>query len=194
MTDLGAEMIIDAYCNVHRMMLAFLQKRSDEELRWNMGSGNPMAWHGWHVARWVDHFQAAVPGMTAVLGQRLGTGVQIWYSEGIADKWGFSNKDLGYDETGMHMPDEAARQLSFPARSLLLDYVERTFAAAERAVGAIDAEQFGSHEQPQPMTEGIWGDSTVGAALLSHLTHAYRHLGMMESLLGLQGQRGTATQ
>lgn len=194
MTDSGAELIVDDYCNVHRMMLAFLQKRSDEELRWNMGSGNPIAWHAWHIARWVDHFQAAVPGMTAVLGQRLGTGVQIWHGEGIADKWGLAGIDLGYAQTGMYMPDEAAQQLIFPDRVVLLDYVEQVFAAAERAVGAIDAEQFASHEQPQPMTEGIWGDSTVGAALLSHVTHAYRHLGMMESLLGLQGQRGTATR
>jgi hypothetical protein len=194
MTNSGAELIVDDYRNVHRMMLAFLQKRSDEELRWNMGSGNPIAWHAWHVARWVDHFQAAVPGMTATLGQRLETGAQIWHSEGIANKWGFTGIDLGYDQTGMHMPDEVAQQLIFPERVVLLDYFERVLVAAERAVSEIDAEQFASQEQLQPMTEGIWGASTVGEAMLSHVTHVYRHLGMMESLLGLQGQRGTATR
>jgi hypothetical protein len=194
MTNSGAELIVEAYCNIHRMMLAFLQKRSDEELRWNMASGNPIAWHAWHVARWADNFQAAVPGMTVTLGERVGTGAQIWYSEGIAEKWELADIDLGYDQTGMDMPDEAARQLTFPERSMLLDYFERVLVAAERAVGAIDAKQFASQEQLQPMTEGIWGASTVGAALLSHVTHVYRHLGMMESLLGLQGQRGTATR
>jgi hypothetical protein len=194
MSDSAASLIIDAYCKTHRTMLEFLQKRSDEELRWSMDSGNPIAWHAWHVARWADNLQAAIPGMTAALGQRLGTGVQIWYSQGIADKWGFTGSDLGYDQTGMDMPDEAARQLIFPAQTMLLDYVERAFGAAERAVSAIDAEQFISREQPQPMTEGIWGESTVGAAVLSHVTHANRHLGMMEALLGLQGGRGTATR
>jgi hypothetical protein len=194
MADSGAEMVVEAYCKTNRTMLAFLQKRSDEELRWSMDSGNPIAWHAWHVARWGDNLQAAVPGMTPVLGQRLGSGVQIWYSQGIAEKWGFTGSDLGYDQTGMDMSDEAARQLVFPVRTILLDYIKQVFAAAERAVSAIDAEQFVSREQPQPMTEGIWGDSTVGAAVLSHVTHTSRHLGMMEALLGLQGQRGTATQ
>jgi hypothetical protein len=44
------------------------------------------------------------------------------------------------------------------------------------------------------LTEGIWGEGTVGGAILEHIKHDWRHLGMMESLLGLQGQPGTATR
>lgn len=189
-----ANMVINTYCQTHRTMLTFLQKLSDEELRWTLASGSlSIAWHGWHVGRWTDHLQAAIPGMTPELGRRLGTGVQIWHNEGLADRWGFKASELGYAETGMNMSDAAAQGLSFPAKDALLDYIERVFASAERAVDAIDDEQFVNLEQPQAMTEGIWGESTVGDAVMEHLTHSNRHLGMMECLLGLQGKPGTAT-
>jgi hypothetical protein len=132
--------------------------------------------------------------MTAELQRRLGAGQQIWYGEKLAERWGFDNIQLGFDATGMNMSDEIAAGLIFPRKEDLLNYVESAFDLAERAVTAIDDEQFGSAEQPQPMTEGIWGAGTVGDAIIAHLTHDNRHLGMMECLLGLQGQRGTATQ
>lgn len=92
------------------------------------------------------------------------------------------------------MPDAVATRLNLPRKDALLTYVGRVFDLAERAASAIDEQQLNSAEQPQPMTEGIYGGGTVGDALMSHVTHASRHLGMMECLLGLQGQRGTATQ
>jgi hypothetical protein len=138
--------------------------------------------------------QACIPGMTPELGRRLGQGVQIWQAEGLARRWNFPSDQLGYAETGMYMADELAIRLPFPSKDVLLDYVERVFAQAERAASAIDDVQFESAEQPQPLTEGIWGESSVGNAILSHLVHDYRHLGMMETLLGLQGQSGTATR
>jgi hypothetical protein len=93
----------------------------------------------------------------------------------------------------MQMPDEVALKLPFPPKDDLLDYVARAFAASERAVNAIDDEQLVSREQPQPMTEGIWGDKTVADAVLAHIRHDNRHLGMMEALFGLQGQPGSST-
>jgi hypothetical protein len=132
--------------------------------------------------------------MTPELGRRLGAGVQIWQAEALADRWGFSGSQLGYADTGMTMPDEVAMRLPFPAKDVLLDYIERVFALAEGAAKAIDDEQFQSAEQPQPLTEGVWGEGTVGDAVMEHLTHDNRHLGMMECLLGLQGQPGTASR
>jgi hypothetical protein len=180
---------------IHRLILTFLKKLSDEALHHNLSSGShSIAWHAWHTARWADHLQASIPGMTPELSRRLETGVQFWHRDRLPDRWGFNVADLGWDETGMHMSDEAATTLVFPAKDILLDYVECVFTAIERAVSAIDDEQFAAMEQLQTMTEGIWGEATVGDAIIAHVSHASRHLGMMECLLGLQGKPGTATK
>jgi hypothetical protein len=93
----------------------------------------------------------------------------------------------------MEMADAVATGLKFPPKDDLLDYVERSFALVAQAVSVIDEAQFNSAEQLQPLTEGVWGENTVGDAILEHVVHGNRHLGMMECLLGLQGIPGTAT-
>jgi hypothetical protein len=174
-------------------ILKFLQKMSDEQLRWQPAGSNCIAWHAWHLARWADYFQASVPGMTPELTRRLGAGTQVWDTENLAETWGFEHDRLGFAQTGMQMPDEVALNLPFPAKDVLLDYMARAFAASERAVKVLDDEQLASTEQRQPLTEGIWGGKAVADALLAHIRHDNRHLGMMEALLGLQGRSGSAT-
>lgn len=192
----GTHLLVDsAYSRTHRLILSFLQKRSDEQLSWRLNPAtHPIAFHAWHIARWADHLQAAIPGMTPTLSQRLGTGAQLWIADSLAEEWGFEAARLGFDQTGMGMADADALRLNFPAKGVLLAYVERTIALAEQAVHAVNADEFEQPEQSQPMTAGIWGGGTVGSSILAHVTHANRHLGMMECLLGLQGQPGTATQ
>jgi hypothetical protein len=195
MPDSPAAVVINTYCQTHNLILKYLQKLTNEQLQCRPTSiSHSIAFEAWHLARWADHLQASIPGMTPELSHRLGTGVQLWEAEGLANRWGFASADLGYAETGMEMSDEAAFRLTFPAKDELLSYVERVFALAERAVHAIDEQQFQAAEQPQALTEGVWGESTVGDAVMEHVTHDNRHLGMMECLLGLQGQRGTATE
>lgn len=195
MADSPAMLVIESYCAMHGRLLAFVQKLTDEQLFWQLNPHtHSIAFHIWHVARWADHLQAAFSGMTPELGRRLGPGVQIWHEDGMAARWGFRSAELGFDETGMGMADAYAVSLPFPPRAELLDYVSRVFDRAQQAARMIDDTQFQAVEQRQAMTEGIWGESTVGDAVMSHTTHASRHLGMMECLLGLQGQRGTATQ
>src|SRR5262245_8326540 len=143
MADSPAALVINAYNEIHQSMLTFLQKLSDEELRWTLPSGSlSIAWHAWHIARWADNLQAAIPGMTPELTRRLGMGVQLWHTEGMRDRWGFQADELGYDETGMNMLDAVAFQMSFPIKAVLLDYFERVLASAERAVSSIDDGQF----------------------------------------------------
>jgi hypothetical protein len=190
----AAAQVINAYLDSHQLILTFSRKLSEEQLRWRSSEGShAIAFHVWHVARWADHLQASIPGMTPELARRLTPGFQIWEADKVADRWGFDATQLGYAATGQHMPDDVALRLPFPDKAALVDYLEKAFAAAERAVKAIDDEQFRSLEQPQLLTEGVWGEGTVGDAIIEHLTHDNRHLGMMECLLGLQGQRGTAT-
>jgi hypothetical protein len=186
--------LIQAYCQSHQRVLNLAEHMTDAQLSWcPVPTAHTIAFHLWHIARWADHLQAAIPGMTAVLAQRLGAGVQIWEQEALAAHWGFSTHALGYAATGMHMPDEIARALHFPEKAKLLNYVQCAVVAAERAVHAIDEEQFCAAEQPQPLTEGIWDAGTVGDAILSHVVHINRHLGAIECLYGCQVGSGTAS-
>jgi len=195
MTDSSFTLVIEAYSEIHERTLAFLRKLSEEQLQWHPSPDTlSIAWHAWHLARWADHIQASFPGMTPELGHRLGAGAQIWQAEGVAAQWGFEPAQLGWGETGMEMADDVAVRLIFPAKDRLLDYVAKAFGAAIRSVGMIDAEQFNAIEQPQDLTEGVWGESTVGDAIMEHLTHASGHLCMIECLLGLQGQSGSASR
>ncbi|HEU5102538.1 MAG TPA: DinB family protein [Roseiflexaceae bacterium] len=193
MTNVAA-MITASYCQTHRRILAFAEKLADEQMSWRASPNDlSIAFHLWHTARWADYFQAAIPGMTEELQRRLGPGRQIWEHEGLARQWGFDAPGLGYAATGMHMDGDLAITLRFPDPRVLLAYARQAFAAAEHAVGAIDEQQFQATEQPQPLTEGIWGGSTVGQAIVDHIIHDNRHLGMMECLLGFQTKSGTAT-
>jgi len=194
MSDSAATLVMKKYLYTHNRILRYLQKLSDEQIHWRPSAQtHSIAWHAWHVARWVDYTQAVVPGMTPELSKRLPAGTQIWYTEDVAKRWGFDNAQLGFAATGWEMTDEVAWHLSFPAKAELLDYVEKSFREVERVVKAIDDEQFVALEQLQPLTQGVWSEETVGDAILVHIAHASQHLGMMECLLGLQGVDGTAT-
>jgi hypothetical protein len=185
---------IHAYNQAHQRALKLAEQMTDAQLSWQPAPlSHTIAFHLWHIARWADHLQAAIPGMTAELGRRLGAGAEIWELDGLTAQWGFDTERLGFAATGMQMSDDVARALPLPDKATLLAYVRRTFVAAEHAVGAIDEEQFVAAEQPQPLTEGIWGASSVGDAILSHVVHSNRHLGAIECLYGCQVGSGTAS-
>ena len=90
MTRSHATEIIGAYRMTHTRILALAEKLTDEQLHWRpTQDGLSIAFHVWHLARWADHIQATLPGMTSELGRRLAPGVQIWEAEGLATQWGF---------------------------------------------------------------------------------------------------------
>lgn len=146
-----------------------------------------IGFHLWHIARWADIVQAHLPSMWAQPGT---TAVQeVWQREGLATRWGLADVELGYRDTGMALSDEAAQALALPDGATLLAYATRTFAAAEATVLAVDDEHFGiSGRDP------LGRETTVGNAVLNHLLHLGRHLGMIEALRGVLGLHGTATR
>ena len=108
--------------------------------------------------------------------------------EQLVERWSSAAFDLGGDATGMGMADEVSAVLRLPAKDALLDYARRAFEAANRAVEAADEEQL------REDCKDLYGRQTsVGAAVLSHLAHVNRHLGMIEALRGVRGLHGTAT-
>ncbi len=191
MGNAPADLIAFGYRRTHERVLALVDDLSDEQLAWRHTAVHSIAWNLWHLARWADHLQERIPHMTAELGRRLGMSRQVWEAEGLAARWGFTPAALGHAETGMLMDDEAVLSLPFPAKEAQLEYARRAFALAERAVEAIDDQQF---RQPNATEQAGPDTPTVGSAVLTHLTHDNRHLGEIECLRGLQGLRGTATR
>ena len=176
----------------HALILEVTSDLSDEQLARRPADVAPsvapsIAWHLWHIARWADFLQASLPGMTPALAQRLGPGRQVWEAEGLAARWGLAAA-AGYRETGMGLDDEGSARLRLPGKAALLDYGRAAFARADRAVAAVDEGVFAT-----PCTDLYDRRTSVGSAVMSHLTHASRHLGMIEALKGMLGVRGTAT-
>ena len=177
---------------VHELIVKVASDLSDEQLTRRPADVAPsvapcIAWHLWHIARWADFLQASLPGMASQLERRLGPGRQIWDVEKLAALWGIAPA-AGYRETGMGLDDEGSGRLRLPEKGLLLDYGRRVFAKANRAVAAVDGELFMT-----PCTDLYEQNTSIGTAVMSHLTHANRHLGMIEALKGMLGVRGTAT-
>jgi hypothetical protein len=195
LTKASYSMILETYCQNHQHTMEFAEKLTNAQLTWHAAPGTlSIAFFLWHVARWADHLQSAIPGMTLELSRQLPPGHQLWETGEYAVQWGFDTASTGFAETGMEMDESDAARLVFPSKHILLDYVRRSFSAAELAVSAIEEDQFLAYEQPQSLTEGVWSEGgTVGDAVMSHLVHAARHLGMMECLLGLQTGSGTAS-
>jgi hypothetical protein len=195
MTNTLSATLTRNYCLTHDRLLKLADRLSEDQLSWRPApTAHSIAFHLWHIARWADHLQASIPGMTASLSRKLPASRQLWEAEALAARWGFDNAELGVAATGMTMSDDIAVTLPLPAKEILLDYARRAFAAADGAVQAIDEEEFAAAEQPQPLTADIWAEgSTVADAIFSHLGHENRHLGMIECLLGLQAGSGTAT-
>jgi hypothetical protein len=172
----------------HEAVVRIVEELTEDQMMIGSATSPSIAFHVWHVARWADLLQARMPGMTAELERQLGEGEQIWDVEQLADKWSLAARDLGGDATGMGMADEVSAALRLPAKGPLLDYARRAFEAANRAVEAADEEQL------REDCKDLYGRQTsVGAAVLSHLAHVNRHLGMIEALRGVRGLHGTAT-
>lgn len=173
----------------HDALLRVVDDLTDEQLTHGGGLSSPsIAFHLWHAARWADLLQSKIPGMTAELGKRLGKGCQIWEVEALANQWGLDSSTLGEGSNGMGMDDNVSASLPLPGKEQLADYARRVFEQANQAIAAVDDEQLNAS------CIDLYGrETSVAAAVISHLRHLNRHLGMIEALRGVQGLRGTAT-
>ena len=119
-----ATAIAVCYRETHARALRLADDLSDEQLAWRPpGSTSSIGFNLWHLARWADHLQATIPGMTAELSRRLGARRQLWEVEGLAAQWNFDVTTLGLAETGMLMDPDAAARLPLPPKERLLDYL-----------------------------------------------------------------------
>ena len=195
MADAASRLLIGFIRSTHQSLLEVARDLTDEQLaRRAARHAPPIRFHLWHIARWADRLQAALPTMTPQLAGRLRAGQEIWDAEALAARWGIPPAALATDvlggdaQAGVGLDDDASAALPLPAKELLLEYARRAFAAADEAVAAVD-----DADLPVRCTDLYGERGSVGKVLTVHLTHANRHLGMIEALRGVQDLRGTAT-
>ncbi len=187
--------IMNYYRDVNADVLKTVGTLSDEQIVWQPHPAcNSVAFLLWHIARWEDHMQATVPGMTEELSRRLPPSQQIWERDQLAAKWGFTPARLGESETGTDFDIDASGELPWPQKEVLIEYAKQTFAAVEHAISFIDEEQFEQAERLQYddeyMKASVAQTGTVGNAVMEHLIHTTHHLGEIYYLIGLVKQVG----
>ena len=179
---------------VHAQLLAAASPLAEDQLTRRLAPNVPsIGWHLWHIARWADRVHAVLPRMVAAHSPQQTT-VELWAAESLASRWGFERATLGYGETGMEMTDDAASALRFPDRDTLADYARRAFAAAEATVAGIGDDQLAIRGPDLIYAGRLDRERTLCEAVVGHLGHASRHLGMMEGIRPFLSQKpGTIT-
>jgi uncharacterized damage-inducible protein DinB len=182
--------IVTNFRETNAEVLKVIHELSDDELGWRPNSFcHSMAFIVWHIARWTDHLQATIPGMTEELGRRLPAGQQVWDKGQFAKHWGLEAIQLGYLETGTDIDIENSGEPNWPKKDVLLNYAQQVFLAVEYAISSIDEEQFQEFERQQYhddiMEKSRAKTNTVGNAIMEHLIHNVHHMGEFYYLRGL---------
>ena len=183
------------YRDTNADILKTISALSDAQIAWQPHPAcNSIAFLLWHMARWEDHMQATIPGMTEELSRCLPPRQQIWETDQLAAKWGFNSTLLGELELGTGFDSKLLDEPPWPQKEVLLEYARQTFAAVEYAISFIDDKQFEEIERSQfdneYMNETMAESVTVGNAIMEHLVHNVHHLGEIYYLIGLIKQTG----
>jgi hypothetical protein len=182
------ERLVGEVAFIHGSFLASVEELGEEPFQARPGARAPsIAFHLWHTARWADAFQGRFGSLAPQLA-RFSMREQIWDSRKLADAWSLGS-DLGKGATGAGLDDDASAAISLPAKDDVASYAREAFAAAEDVFREIDDEDF-FLPTADFYDEGDW---IVLDHYGWHLTHASRHLGMIEALKGVLGIEGTVT-
>jgi hypothetical protein len=85
------------------------------------------------------------------------------------------------------MSDEMAEQVRFPEQKEVVAYARLAFAYTEEGIAALPEDRLLAVEKNDPD-----GDTLLDNVLI-YAEHLSRHLGMIESIRGLQGSAGSST-
>jgi hypothetical protein len=88
---------------------------------------------------------------------------------------------MGRRDTGTELSNEAAEEIQFPDQKEVVGYAGLAFAYTEEGIGLIPEGLLLAVAKDDPD-----GDTQLDNALI-YLEHLSRHLGMIESIRGLQG-------
>ena len=191
--------------NSHGKLLALTEALTDDQFAQQPSpTAPPIGWHLFHMARWADRLQASFAGVSTAFDEWPEHSAEIWIVDKVASQWRLQPDRLGLLETGLGMAVEDAVAVATLGKDPLLDYARRVFLAAEQAVGALHGAQLEAPRrsilpqlQVSPTGQPYFSNDREVAMvndLLFHISHASRHLGMIEALRGaLFAVAGTAS-
>lgn len=177
----------------HQAALALVGDLSEEQFRRRPPAGpQSIGWNLWHIAKWDDFMAEAMVARTPSLSH-LGPAHQIWNSRNVGDQWGWHTGRLGIEDGGTGLADDDAAAMTLPAKPHVLAYAAEAFRHLEDVLGELDDSLLpqvlpGALLFPTHVQQGTYGDN-----LVIWMNHGYEHLGTMEALKGLLGQRGGVT-
>jgi uncharacterized damage-inducible protein DinB len=189
---------------VNSNLLKVTQDLADEQLCKRPGlTAPPIGWHLWHISRWADRFQASFPKRgDNYSGEPSNPNRDLWHIENLAAQWDLSPTTLGVLETGAGMEHDVAASIpKIIGKENLLNYGRRVFSASEQALGGLNLAELDDPRTSimeyeiigSSIREAPGKETTHMADIMFHITHANRHLGMIEALRGLLDMNGTAT-
>ncbi|MDQ7027989.1 MAG: hypothetical protein Q9P01_20995 [Anaerolineae bacterium] len=188
MHDLIGRNLVERIHRTHDNILKSCAPLSNDNMTHRISqTAPPIGWHLWHIARWADHFQASFPKRE-----------QIWQRDNIAVEWMLDTTLLGPMESGMGMPILMATELVQKVGHVrLVDYARLTFHACRDALHDIDVEALQSKRTSfatwamdgERIIYAAGAETTLIADFTYQLTHANRHLGMIEALIGATLER-----
>jgi hypothetical protein len=177
-----SETLSRAYKLAHQRLLTAAEDMSSEQFRWSAGpSLHSVAWQLWHAARWDDVFASYLHKVLA-----RDPRAQVWERESLADRWSLAPDSMGRRDTGTEMSNEAAEEIQFPDQKAVVGYARLAFAYAEEAITFVTDDQLLAPPKVDPE-----GDTKLDNVLI-YLEHLSRHLGMIESIRGLEGMVGSS--
>jgi len=199
----ATDVVVQRIHRVHAYLLDVTQELTGEQLARRLTpTATPAGWHLWHIARWADCLQASHPNRRFSSGVAWDRSRQIWNADKLASGWGLRPERLGILETGAGMADDDAAVIPRVGKEALIDYARRAFHAADDAAVELAAvadadrnsiQEYTIDRQQREVASAAGARVPVVADLTFHLTHANRHLGMIEALRGVLDLRGTAT-
>src|SRR5260370_16021552 len=180
------------YRTCHAKAIGMVGELSEEQFRWRPSPGpQSIGWNLWHIARWDDYFAEVLVAGTPSLSS-LGPARQIWKSGDVARSWGLDPAELGLEEGGTYLTDQAAAALSLPSKQDVIEYATDAFAHLDRVLPELE-DSLLEKILPSVKTEAFPDDYSYANNTQEFLIHAYEHLGTMQALKGMLGLRGSVT-
>jgi DinB family protein len=171
------ESLLRSYQLAHARLLTAAEGLPPEQFAWSAGpSLHSVAWQLWHAARWDDVFGSYLHRAFA-----RDPRTQVWERETLAARWSLVPGSLGRRDTGTEMSDEMAEEIRFPDQKEVISYARLAFAYTEEGIALVPDARLLAIEKDDPD-----GDSLLDNVLI-YAEHLSRHLGMIESIRGLQG-------
>ncbi len=178
-----SEIISSRLTKLDGQLLQVVNALTEEEAsRWPATTAPSCKWHLWHMARWADYVQALLSPVVDV------DTPELWEFAGVADEWDFEGVDLGMWGAGSGLGNEIGKSLPLPSVSKVRAYAVESFDLLEKRVGKLDDVTFDA-----PFTDWHDNETNVGDAMVGYLSHANRHLGMLEAISGVLGKDGSVT-